>query len=149
MSQKNSITPAGVTSNGQKSPKIFFCIFGIRMTQFAKKKQKKFLTKNLVLECLECGPKRGQNDLWGRRVIHRLNCLAMSYLNMNFQPKALGRSRENAENLIFGHKRAPKKFWRFLTANPASSLFSLYNCLTFCKKAKKSLAPFSRKLVTN
>ena len=42
---KNSITPAGVTSNGQKSPKIFFFIFGIRLTQFAKKSKKKFLTQ--------------------------------------------------------------------------------------------------------
>ena len=45
--------------------------------------------------------KRGQNDLLGRRVIHRLNCPAMSYLNMNFQPKALRRPREKAEKPRF------------------------------------------------
>ena len=39
---KNSITPAGVIPNGQKSPKNFFFIFGIRMTQIMKKEQKKF-----------------------------------------------------------------------------------------------------------
>jgi hypothetical protein len=31
-----------VTPNGQKIKKKFFSIFGIRMTQFAKKKAKKF-----------------------------------------------------------------------------------------------------------
>ena len=84
-----------------KITKIFFCIFGIRMTQFVKKSKKNILTQNLVLECVECGPKRGQNDLLGRRVIHRLNCLAMSYLNMNFQPKPLRRFQENAEKPNF------------------------------------------------
>ena len=54
---------------GKNQKKIFFSIFGIRMTQFAKKSKKKILTQNLVLECLECvecGPKKGQDDLSGR-----------------------------------------------------------------------------------
>ena len=80
---KNSITPAGVTPNGQKSPKIFFFIFSIRMAQFAKKSKKKILTQNLVLECLECvecGPKKGQDAFLGSSVIHCLNRTAKSYL---------------------------------------------------------------------
>ena len=101
LSQKNSITPAGVTSNGQKSPKIFFFIFGIRLTQFAKKSKKKFLTQIWSWNVWNVAQKKGQNDFTGRRVIHRWNCLTMSYLNMNFQPKALRRSRENAEKPHF------------------------------------------------
>ena len=92
--------PTWVTPNGQKSKKNFFSIFGIRMTQFAKKSKKKILTQNLVLECLECvecGPKKGQNVISGGSVIHHLNCLAKSFLNMKFQPKMFTRSRENAE----------------------------------------------------
>ena len=98
---KNSITPAGVTPNGQKSPKFFFSFLASEWLNSRKKAKKKNLTQNLVLECLECGPKRGQIDLPTRRFIHRLNCLTMSYLNMNFQPKALRRSRENADKPRF------------------------------------------------
>ena len=57
--QKNSITPAGVTSNGQKSPKFFFLHFWHQNDSIRKKMQKKILTQNLVLECVECGPKKG------------------------------------------------------------------------------------------
>ena len=101
LSQKNSITPAGVTSNGQKSPKIFFFIFGITLTQFAKKSKKKFLTQIWSWNVWNVAQKKGRNDFTGRRVIHRLNCLTMSYLNMNFQPKVLRHSRENAEKPHF------------------------------------------------
>ena len=99
---KNSITPAGVTDlQWVKIEKKFFFIFGIRMTQFAKKSKKKILTQNLVLECLECGPKKGQNDISGGSVIHHLNCLAKSFLNMKFQPKIFTRSRENTKKPHF------------------------------------------------
>ena len=71
LTQKNSITPRWGDPQWAKIKKKIFFIFGIRMTQFAKKSKKKILTQNLVLECVECDPKRGQNDLLGRRVIHR------------------------------------------------------------------------------
>ena len=41
LSQKNSITPAGVTSNGQKSPKNFFFDFWHQNDSIREKKQKK------------------------------------------------------------------------------------------------------------
>ena len=107
----------------QNHQKIFFCIFGIRMTQFAKKKHKKIFDPNLVLECVECGPKRGQNDLLSRRIIYRLNCLTMSYLNMNFQPKVLGRFEKMQKNLIFGHKRAQKKLAIFVGQSGSVTFF--------------------------
>ena len=70
---KNSITPAGVTPNGQKSPKIFFSFLASEWLN-SRKKAKKKLTQNLVLECLECvecGPKKGQDAFFGSSVIHR------------------------------------------------------------------------------
>ena len=99
---KNSITPAGVTPNGQKS-KHFFFHFWHQNDSIRKNKQKK-LTQNLVLECLEClecGPNKGQNVISGGSVRHHLNCLAKSFLNMKFQPKMFTRSRENGEKPHF------------------------------------------------
>ena len=69
---KNSITPAGVTPNGQKSKKNFLD-FWHQNDSIREKKQKKILTQNLVLECLECvecGPKKGQDAFLGSSVIH-------------------------------------------------------------------------------
>ena len=42
-----------------KMKKNFFFIFGIKNDSIREKKHKKILTQNLVLECLECGPKKG------------------------------------------------------------------------------------------
>ena len=66
-----------------------------------------------------------------------------NYLNMQFQPKIFTRSRENAEKPHF-LKIAYKKNLRFFGRNRAVSPFNIYDGLTSCAKAKKSLEPFSR-----
>ena len=100
LSQKNSITPAGVTSNGKKSPKFFFAFLASDWLNSRKKAKKNFDPKFGPGMC-GMWPKKGLNDFPGRRVVHRLNCSTMSYLNMNFQPKLLRRSWENAEKPHF------------------------------------------------
>ena len=61
---------------GKIGSNFFYCIFGIRMTQFVKKKQKK---KSKLfdpgdgmecLECVECGPIEGQGEFCHRGDLH-------------------------------------------------------------------------------
>ena len=57
------------------------------------------------------------------------------------------KSPKTSKNLIFGHKRAQKIFFGVFGENRSRALFSFYNDLTFCAKAKKSLDSNSRKSV--
>ena len=51
---------------------------------------------------------------------------------------------ENPKNLIFWYKIAYKKNLGFFFENRASSPFTIYDDLTSCTKAKKSIEPNSR-----
>ena len=64
LSQKHSITPAGVTSNGQKSPKIFLSFLASEWLNSRKKAKKKFWPK---LGPGMCGmwPKKGSKWFYG------------------------------------------------------------------------------------
>ena len=54
----------------------------------------------------------------------------VNYLNMQFKTKLMRRSRENGQNLIF-RKFAYKKKSGFFGENRTSSVFYIYNRLTF------------------
>ena len=64
---KNSITPAGVTPNGQKSPKIFFSFLASEWLNSRKKAKKKFDPKFGPGMSGMCGmwPKKGSRCIFG------------------------------------------------------------------------------------
>ena len=71
-----------------------------------------------------------------------------NYLNMEFQPNIFTRSREKAKKPDF-LKIAYKKNLRFFGGNRLPTFFFIYNELTSCAKAKKSLEKNSRTYRTN
>ena len=65
LTQKNSITPAGMTSNGQKSPKIFFLHFWHQNDSIRKKKQIKIFDPKFGPGMCGMWPKKGSKWFTG------------------------------------------------------------------------------------